>query len=142
MRQLESLLTGHETAVGVDFNALKHCVWCYAHIINICLSHVIASMTSVSKLYLSVLKVPFDSNWVFCDDSEDELDDDDIDPNCNVDDLELDGCYNGCGDPELIEWFAGLKHDPLKHARRVICLLRSSDQCREDFREFIKLGNE
>jgi hypothetical protein len=142
MQQLESLLTGHETAVEVDFDALKHCIRCYAHIINICLSHVIASVTSVSKLYLSALKVPFNSNRVFCDDSEDELDDNNIDPNRDVDDLELDGCYNGHGNPELIEWFAGLKHDPLKRARRVIRLLRSLDQHREGLCEFIKLGNE
>jgi hypothetical protein len=142
MRQLKFLLAGHETAVGVNFDAIKHRVRCYAHIINICSSHVIASVTSVSKSYLSALKAPFDSNRVFCDDSEDELDDDDIDPNRDVDELELDGCYDGHGDPELIEWFAGLKRDPLKRARRVICLLRSSDQRREGFREFIKLGNE
>jgi hypothetical protein len=142
MRQLEFLLAGRETAIGFDFDAIKHRIRCYAHIINICSSHVIASVTSVSKSYLSALKVPFDSNRVFCDDFEDELNDDDIDPNRDVDELELDGCYDGRGDPELIEWFAGLKCDPLKRARRVIRLLRSSDQRREGFREFIKLGNE
>jgi hypothetical protein len=79
MQKLESLLTERETAIAVDFDHLKHCVRCYAHIINICSSHVISSMTSVSKPYISKLKVPVDSNFIFCGDSEDELDDDDDD---------------------------------------------------------------
>jgi hypothetical protein len=72
------------------------------------------------------------------DDSEYESDGDDIDPDCDINELDLDG-YDGHGDSE---WFAGIKRDPLKRARRIIRLLRSSDQRREGFRKFIRDGNE
>jgi hypothetical protein len=142
MQKLESLLTERETAIAVDFDHLKHRVRCYAHIINICSSHVISSMTSVSKPYISKLKVPIDSNFIFCGDSEDELDDDDDDDNTgrNIDDLELD-CYDDEGKSNLKHWFAGIKRNPLRRARRVIRLLRSSDLHRENFRIFIQDGN-
>ena len=99
-------------------------------------------MTSVSKQYLSELKVPFDPDHTICHDSEDESDDGDVDPDHNVDELELGGCYDDAGSPELEEWFTGLKRDPLMRARRVIRLLRSSDNRRNGFRTFIIDGNE
>jgi hypothetical protein len=136
MQKLESLLAERKTAIAVDFDHLKHHVRCYAHIINICSSHVISSMTSVFKPYISKLKVPVDSNFIFCGDSEDELDDDDDNTGCNIDNLELD-CYDDEGKSNLKHWFAGIKHNPLRHAHRVIRLLRSSDQCRENFHMFI-----
>jgi hypothetical protein len=142
MQKLESLLTERETAIAVDFDHLKHRVRCYAHIINICSSHVISSITSVSKLYISKLKVPVDSNFIFCGDSENELDDDDDDDDTgrNIDDLELD-CYDDKGKSNLKHWFAGIKRDPLRCAHRVIHLLRSSDLHRENFRIFIQDRN-
>jgi hypothetical protein len=142
MKELEGLLTKRETTAATDFNSLKSRVRCYAHIINICASHVISSMTSVSQPYLASLRVPVDLNRNFCDDSEDEFDDDD-DPDFNyeLDELELDYCYDDCGNPNLREWFAGIKRDPLRRARRLIRLLRSSDQRREGFRQFIQYGN-
>ena len=76
-------------------------------------------MTSVSKQYLSELKVPFDPDHTICHDSEDELDDGDVDPDHDIDKLELGGCYDDAGSPELEEWFTGLKHDPLMCACRV-----------------------
>ena len=75
MRELQSELSRHETSIMVDFHHIKHCVRCYAHIINICCSHIISSATSVSKQYLSELDIPIDSNHVFCDDSVDDSDD-------------------------------------------------------------------
>jgi hypothetical protein len=99
-------------------------------------------MTSVSKRYLSELKVPIDPSRTFHDDSDDELDDGDIDTEGNIDELELDGCYDDLGKPELKGWFAGIKRDPLKRACRIIRLLRSSDKHREDFHKFIEDGNE
>jgi hypothetical protein len=89
-----------------------------------------------------MLKASFNSNRVFCNDSKDELNDDNINSYHDVDDLELDGCYDDCGNPELIEWFAGIKHNPLKCACRVIRLLHSSDQHRKGFYEFIQVGNQ
>jgi hypothetical protein len=67
MQELQSLLKKRKTASEIDFNPLNHHIHCYTHIINICSSHIVASMTPTSKLYLSDLKVPsnhmsFDNN--------------------------------------------------------------------------------
>ena len=142
MQELESMLTKREMAASFDFDHLRHRVQCYAHIINICSSHVISSMSSVSKQYLSDLKVPTDTDRMFCAEDDDDSDDDNIDTDEAIAELQLDGRYDAHGDPELEEWFACIKHDPLKRARRVIRLLRSSDQCKERFREFIQVRNE
>ena len=142
MKELEYELDQRETSAMTNFERLNNCVWCYAHIINICSSHVISSMTSVSKQYLAKLKVPVDSSPMILDDSEDESDGDDIDPDYDIKELELDGCYDDCDNSSFKEWLAGIKRDLLKRARRVIRLLRSLDQRREGFRRFIQDGNE
>jgi hypothetical protein len=94
------------------------------------------------------------SNDKNCDVSEDESDDDDIIAAVHVDDkLELDGRFgddgNDDGDDDgdddssrLKSWFAGIKRNPLKRARKLIGVLRASDQRREGFRRFIQTGNE
>ena len=79
MRELESLFAEHETAIVIGFDHLNHCVQCYVHIINICSSHIIASMTPTHK-----------SNIFDADDSED----DDFDPNCVIEELKLSDCYD------------------------------------------------
>lgn len=142
MQELESQLARRETAVRFDFNQLKHRVRCYAHIINICSSHIISSVTSVSERYLSDLKVPVDTDHMFRAEDDDDLDDGDIDAGEDIAELQLDGCYDAHGDAKLEEWFGGIKRDPLRRARRIIRLLRSSDQRKERFREFIRAGNE
>jgi hypothetical protein len=139
MRELESLLTERETAVAVGFDNLKHRVRCYAHIINICSSHIISSVTSVSKQYLSELEVPVGSNPIIHD-SEDESDDDDIDPDRDIDELEPGHLYDDID--ASLGWVSGIKRDPLRRARRVVRLLRSSDRHREGLRLFIIDGNE
>jgi hypothetical protein len=79
-----------------------------------------------------------------CDDSEDELDDNDgdIDTDYQINELQLGGNYDDHGKANLKEWFAGIKRDPLKCAHKVIHLLRSLDQCREGFCQFIQDVNE
>src|SRR5258708_13107793 len=96
MQELQSLLAKHEMAVRLDFDHLKHCIWCYAHIINICSSHIISSMTSVSKQYLSDLKVPADPDHMFCTKANDDLDDRDINLDADKDIAEfyLNACVN------------------------------------------------
>ncbi len=81
---------------------------------------------------------------MFCAEDDNDLDDGDIDSDANEDiaELQLDGCYDAHGDANLKEWFAGIKHDPLRHARRVICLLCSLDLHKQNFHEFIQSGNE
>jgi hypothetical protein len=66
MQELEHQLDEPETAIAVGFDHRNNCVRCYAHIINICSSHIVASVTSTPKLYISNLKVPIDSNIVTC----------------------------------------------------------------------------
>jgi hypothetical protein len=113
-------------------------------------------MTSVSKEYLSMLKVPFDSkpNLVVSDESDDELDEksdddadsSDYDPENDIEDniapIELDNCFDDGGDFRLQAWFEGIKRDPLNRARRIIHFLRSSDTRRTDFHQFIEDGNQ
>lgn len=142
MRELESLLDKCETAVAINFDHLKYCVQCYAHIINICSSHVISSMTSVSKPYLFQLKVPIDLSCVFQNGSEYKLDDDNVDSGHDIDELELGDCHDDQGNSNLKSWFVGIKHNPRRHAHRVICLLHSLDQWRQNFCIFIQDGNK
>src|SRR5229473_812721 len=103
MQELQSLLAKRETAVGLDFDHLKHHVRCYTHIINICSSHIISSMTSVFKWYLSNLKVPADTDCMFCAEDDDDLDDVNIDLDADKDlaKLQLNGCYDAHGDADL-----------------------------------------
>jgi len=155
MRELEFRLPARETETKIDFNALNNRIRCYAHIINICSSHVIASITSTAKRYLSDLEVPLDSNLAICDDSDDGSDDNDSDDGSDDDsDDELDDgdvnpgrvvlpkCYDDKGNPKLRRWFTGIRRDPLRRARKVVRLLRSSDLRREGFRDFIRDGNQ
>src|SRR6266404_933230 len=127
MRELESLFAEHETAIVIGFDHLNHHVQCYAHIINICSSHIIASMTPTRK-----------SNIFDADDSKD----DDFDPNHVIEELKLSDCYNDIDEHRFKSWLAGIKHNPLRRARRVIHLLHSSDDCRLGFYQLVKEGNE
>jgi hypothetical protein len=95
-------------------------------------------MTSISRWDLSMPEAPVDSNYMTGDDSKNELDFDDVDTDHDIDKFKLDDH----DDPDLKEWFAGIKQNPLRCARIVICLLHSSDQCREGFREFVQDGND
>ena len=140
MQELQSLLAKRETAIAINFDHMNHRVRCYAHIINICCSHIIASVTSKSNL--SDLEIPIDSNDTKGDDSSDESGDSNVDLNHDLDQLELDDLYDDEDNSKLREWYEGIKRDPLRRARRVVRLLRSSDQRREGFRKFIQDGNQ
>ncbi len=98
-------------------------------------------MTPTSKLYLSQLKVPTDSNYITCNDSNNESDDGDINLDHNLHQLEPADFYDDRGDPKLRRWFSGIKCDPIRRARRVTHILRSSDQRREGLCAFIQDGN-
>jgi hypothetical protein len=138
MQELESRLTSRKTAFAVSFDSLNHHIHCYAHIINLCSSHVVAFITSTSKAYLSKLNVPIDTSSPYDDDdndNDDKLLDEVIDSN-------YDHHYNNQDDPKLACWFAGIKRDPIKRARKVICILHSLDQWREGFCVFIQDGNQ
>jgi hypothetical protein len=142
MRELQSVLAKRELATMVSFDPLNHRIWCYAHIINICSSHIIASMTSTPASYLAQLKVPRDSNYTTHGGSDDESDDDD-DPHRDFDELDLcSDLYEGLGSAKLKSWVAGIRRDPLRRARRLVRILRASDERRRGLQQFIQDGNE
>jgi hypothetical protein len=103
MRELKSLLAKCEIS-EVDFHPANHRVRCYMHIINICSSHIIASMTSTSTSFLT------DSDTG----SDDESDDSDVDLDDDIDELELADNYDHNGSETLEHWFTGMKHNPIR----------------------------
>jgi len=156
MQVLESRLYQRNKKNGFDH--LDNRIRCYAHIINICSSHVIASMTATLESYLSSLKVPVGESHAGYRDSDsgsddggsddgsddgdpDEGSDEDSDEDSYVDDVELADSFNSQGDDELEEWFAAVRRDPLRRARKLISFLRSSPQCKEGLSDIIKEGN-
>ena len=147
MKKLESLLVEREVT-QVKFDHLKNRIRCYAHIIHICCSHVVASATSVSKQFMDDLNIPIEPDRVFRDDSDNESEDgiDPYDGDTNADEnippLKLDCSLYHDRNPSLKKWFEGVKHDPLTRARRVIRFIRSSGQRRTGFGEFIVRGNQ
>ncbi len=38
--------------------------------------------------------------------------------------------------------YTGLKHDPIKHACRIVCIVRSLDQRKQAFKNVISTGND
>jgi hypothetical protein len=152
MQELKELLAKRELANVLKFNPLRNRVRCYAHIINICSSHVVASFTSVPKSYLTDLNVPLDADCEVydasnCDDQShlSDNDDDDLDPNDQADyTFNLPGCYRSLNNSnsKQREWAETIKRDPLRRARRVIRILRSSDDHRLGLSKLIEDGNK
>jgi hypothetical protein len=144
MEELRSELDKRGIASVVGFDPENNRVRCYAHTINICSSHIIASFSVTPKSSLSRLKVPFDNDFPIRDDSDsdDEPDSRDEDEITDQDfEVELPVHYGCPGTPRFKTWAKGMKRDPLRCACRVICLLRSSDNHRTEFQAFIKNGN-
>ena len=156
MEWIQDILTKCGIADTLSFHHQRNCVWCYAHIINICSSHVISSFTSTPESYLLQLKVPLDPNYLTHRsdglDSGNESDSDSEDEYCDSDDddvsdqdykLKLARCHNRQGKPPKPKaWVDTMKGDPLRRARRVIRLLRSSDNHRTEFQKIIVDGNK
>jgi hypothetical protein len=160
MRELEVLLKRHDN--NIEFNHLNNRIRCYPHIINICSSHIIASSTRISKKFLETFNAQSDADLVY---SNFESDDDDDNDNDNDNDGNGDLFNNNNNNnnrhsfaretdiPELIlneeqvvdlsndklrAWYRGLKRDPIKRARRIVRIVRSSDQRKQVFRNVIK----
>jgi len=155
MEWIEILLARRGITDTARFDHLCNCVWCYAHIINICSSHIISSFTSTPKSYLSQLKIAVDPNYLtYRSDGSDprdvsdldsknesrDLDDDDVDHKDYK--VKLACCHNRGGNPKPKGWVDTMKGDPLWHARRVIRLLRSSDHHRMEFQKIVVNGNK
>jgi len=144
MERLEHLLQKRE-GVTIGFHNKKNRVRCFAHIINICCSHIISSLSPKSST-----SNPVDSNDASdksdCDtdtyssaDESDGSDDDDVPKYVKPDAQKL---YDDNGIPKLKTWSARIKTDPLGRARKMIRFLRGSDQRRQQFSDFIQNGNE
>ena len=152
MRELEGLLKRHDK----NFNHLNNRIRCYPHIINICSSHIIASSTRISKQFLEALRSESDGGVVYSN-----IDDDNDNHGDNIDDSDDNnndsGLFSGLTDiPDFTlnegqldvlddnarALYVGLTRDPIKCARRVVRILRSSDQRKQAFKDVIKTGNE
>jgi hypothetical protein len=146
MRELEALLKHRDS--DFKFDHRKNRVQCFLHIINICVSHIIASLTRVSKEYLKSLKSEGDDGLSHSDVENDDNDDDDHNSHNNIalpqkirrdiPKLELKNFELDELSAEDQAWFSGMNCDPIKRARAVIRILRSLDQRKRDFKEVIK----
>jgi len=156
MEVLEVLLARHGITNTVRFDPQHSHVQCYAHIINICSSHIISSFTSTPESYISQLKITPDPNYLcHCTDSLDarnksdsdsgtelgNLDNNDNDDNDQDYELKLASCHRQ-GNPKPKGWVDTMKCNPLWRAQRVIHLLCSSDNHRTEFQKIIINGNE
>jgi len=80
MEALEVLLARRGITDMVRFDPQRSRVRCYAHIINICSSHVISSFTSTPESYISQLKITPDPDYLcHCGDSLDAGNESDLD---------------------------------------------------------------
>ena len=141
MRELQSCLAKqHEISNFVNFDHRDNRIWCYAHIINICSSHIIASVTSTSKSYLGRLNVPFDDSETI--DQHDDDASDDFNFEDEIEEQYLPDGYNKPAGPKSRSWVEGIRCDPLRHVKRVVRLLRSLDERRIAFCMLIQDGND
>jgi hypothetical protein len=151
MHELEAILKHHDS--DFKFDHRKNCVRCFPHIINICVSHIVASSTQVSKEYLKSLKSKGDDGLSYSDVE-----------NNNNNNNNNNNSHNNIALPRKIRWdipklelknfeldelsakdqawFSGMNRDPIKRAHAVVRILRSSDQRKQDFKEVIKNGNK
>jgi hypothetical protein len=143
MRELEALLKLHDD--DIEFDHLNNRIRCYPHIINICSSHIIASSTRISKRFLETLKSEFAGDLVYSNIEGDE--DDDARRRRQrlfarkIPELTLDEEQFDILDDKVRAWYIGLKRDPIKRARRIVRIVRSSDQRKQAFKKVINTGN-
>jgi hypothetical protein len=145
MHELKALLKHRDSDFKFDHH--KNCIRCFPHIINICISHIIASSTQVSKKYLKSLKSEGDDGLSYSDDDDD---DDNSHNNIalprkirrDISKLKLKNFELEKLSAEDQAWFSGMNRDPIKHTRAIVRILRSSDQRKQDFKEVIKNRNK
>jgi hypothetical protein len=139
MRELQALLAERNEQAGadvIDFDAEKNRVRCYAHIINICSSHIVSSLSSTPNPRI------FDSSTH--DDSDDSDDWDDIVAASTYDinrRMRLDSDEDDAPRPKDKGRAVDTKGDPLKRARTLVRFLRSSDERKLGFQKYIRNGN-
>ena len=122
MQELESLLKSREKSI--NFNEKNNHVRCFAHIINICSSHLVNAMSNSNcakvsetndEIYES--KSEFDSDSesdIVCDDESDTEEEEEEEDNDDKRKLAL---------KKVHPWSTALKCNPLKHTRKLIHFL-------------------
>src|SRR5258708_11356926 len=161
MWELEALLKRHDN--NIEFDHLNNRIRCYLYIINICSSHIIASSTRISKQYLEALKSESDGDLVYSNIQDDDNDNDNDDDDGNGDgdggnvndndahlfaqktdipELTLNEEQLDIFDDKAQALYTGLKRDPIKRARRIVRIVRSSDQRKQAFKNVISTGND
>jgi len=123
MEELQYQLAECEINDVLKFDHLKHCVRCYAHIINICSSHIVTLFTSVPKSYITSLSVPLDPDYAIYDNANANVESNHLDKSDDNDsDLDTDykfecpGCYHSSQLKAWASWIKGIQCDPLRHA--------------------------
>jgi hypothetical protein len=132
MAELQRRLEKRDTPV--NFHHTKNRVRCFAHIINICSSHLVSAMSGPSS------KQP---NYDFYElDSDDELGTtcDEVGDTMATDSDDSDTPATKSKRPH--PWDDGIKRNPLMRARKLVRFLRASDQRKTLLQRVIKDGNE
>jgi len=113
---LEDLLAKCGITEVVSFDHMKNRVRCYAHIINICFSHVISSFTSTPTSYLAQLNIPLNPDYATYGDPDSNNESSHSDDDYQDFKLDLPHCYGHQDSSGLQAWVEGIKHDPLRRA--------------------------
>jgi len=125
MKELQQLLAKE----GIKFDAQDNRIPCYPHIINICVSHIVSSLTKVADKSEVQSENSDDSS------DENESDDDGYDgEEDSQDEIDFDMYDMG-------KWLENLKRNPIQRARTVVRTVRSSGQRKEALSDIIKKGN-
>ncbi len=124
MKELEQLLAKE----GIKFDAVDKRIPCYPHIINICVSHIVSSLTKVAT-----------NSEIESEKGDDSSDDDESDDGYdgeeeNQDEVDL-NMY------DMGQWLENLKRHPVQRARTLVRTVRSSGQRKEALSDIIKKGN-
>ena len=143
MRELESLLKSREKTI--NFDEKNNRVRCFAHIINICSSHLVNAMSNSNCAKVSETNDEiYESESEFDSDSESDIvrDDESDTEEEEEEDDDDDDDKRKLALGKVHPWSTALKRNPLKRARKLIRFLRASDQRRGLLRTTIIDGNE
>jgi hypothetical protein len=112
----------------------------------ILLHHLLVSLSDFSKPSNPNLPVTWFIPTSKATKTEDGEDDDDDDDDSRlfarkIPELTLDEEQFDILDDKVRAWYIGLKRDPIKRARRIVRIVRSSDQRKQAFKKVINTGN-
>ena len=111
--------------------------------VHLCASRTIKGSWSLNTTsYLAQLNITLDHDYATHNDPDSDNESSHSDDNYQDFELDLPPCYSHRDSSGLQAWVEGIKHDPLRRARRVIRLLCSSDEHRRGFLELIQNGNK